>query len=226
VRDLANVLIGMAVVYIGLAACYEPSLRSCSIACTSPEQCIGTQVCLPEGYCADPNVRRCDEGEPILVDASLVTSDTAPPPVDAIDLCAQGCSNGTCIGGVCTIDCSATGSCTTDVACPANLPCHVICGDAACDHKVNCTMAASCKVDCVGQGSCVDEIQCPGNRPCDVTCSGADSCHKRVKCANSCACDVTCSGSGACDEASECPEALCRVGNGCSSQPATCNDCP
>ena len=211
-----KLLIGMAIAYMGLTGCYEPSLRNCSIQCASADQCIGTQVCL-EGYCADANVSRCDEGEAVILDASMN---------DAPDLCNQGCSNGTCVAGVCTIDCSASGSCPNDVICPANIPCHVICGDSACGHKVNCTMAASCEVDCVGDNACGDEIQCPSDRSCDVTCSGESSCLKRVKCASSCACDVTCSGSDSCAEVSECPSDLCDVGNGCSSQPATCDACP
>lgn len=214
-------VIGMVVAHIG-TGCYQPALRDCAVTCTGVDGCAGNQVCL-DGLCAAPNVARCtNDGQPVIIDAS---PDSSPMP-DAFDICTQGCSMGTCIGGVCTIDCSADGACPNDVACPANLPCHVICGDDACGHKVNCTMAASCRVDCNGADSCHDEIQCPNNRECDVSCSGASSCKRRTKCGMSCACDVTCSGVGSCAEASECPASECRVGNGCSSlADPKCDDC-
>lgn len=166
-----------------------------------------------------------------MVDASMIVSqdsgkaDAAPLSPDARDICSQGCPNGTCINGVCTIDCSAPGSCPNDIACPVNLPCHVICGDGSCGHKVLCANSLDCQVDCVGDNSCLDEIQCSTHR-CEVTCSGQNACKRRTKCANACGCDVTCSGAGSCAEASECPAAVCRVGNGCSSQPIGCEACP
>ncbi len=219
-RVLGN-LIGMALAYIGLAGCYEPSLRNCSIQCEAADQCIGAQVCL-EGYCADSNVLRCEGGQPVIVDANVTDVST---PVDATGLCNQACPNGTCIGGVCTIDCSATDTCDNDITCPANLPCRVICGDSSCAKKIICTAAASCDVDCVGSGSCAEEIECAADRDCDVTCSGQNSCRKKVKCADSCSCDIACTGSGSCVEEPECQGALCRIGNACTSQVAGCNTC-
>jgi hypothetical protein len=177
-------------------------------------------------------VTSCDsDGTPVMVDASMVVSqdsgqtDAAPLSPDARDICSQGCPNGTCINGVCTIDCSDPGSCPTDITCPVNLPCHVICGDGSCGHKVNCTGALDCQIDCIGDNSCLDEIQCSSHR-CEVTCSGQNACKRRTKCGNACGCDVTCSGAGSCAEASECPAVVCRVGNGCSSQPIGCEACP
>lgn len=224
-RSLA-LLVGMVAAHIS-TGCYAPSLRDCTVTCSGPDPCAGNQVCL-QGLCAAPNVTRCtDDGQPVIVDASPMPDASADARPDAYDLCTQGCSMGTCIGGICTIDCSADGACPDDVACPANLPCHVICGDGACGHKVNCTMASSCRVDCSGEGACADEIQCPNHRECDVNCTGTSSCKRRTKCGMSCACDVTCSGSGSCGEASECPASECRIGNGCSSLvDPTCDDCP
>jgi hypothetical protein len=213
-------VIGMVVAHIG---CYQPTLRDCTIRCHSPGDCAGDQICLAEGYCAGRNVARCTEdGEPVIIDAA---PDAPVSTVDARDLCSQGCPNGTCIDGVCTIDCSLPNVCSTDVVCPANLPCHVICGDSSCDHKVNCTLALSCTVDCIGTGACGDEIQCSSHE-CNVTCSGPSSCKRRTRCAGSCACDVSCTGTDSCVEASECPSSTCRVGNGCSSIPTGCDDCP
>jgi len=221
-------LIGAVVAHIGLVAgCYQPALRDCTITCTGDGQCASGQVCV-DGFCAGTNVVRCtEEGQPVIVDAAAVTSDAEEPPADADPnvLCNQGCTKGTCIDGVCTIDCSQAGACQTDVVCPLNLPCHVICGDGACHGKVNCTGAESCRVDCTGELACDDDIQCPSGRDCDVVCSGTGSCKHRTKCSNSCSCDVTCSGTGSCPEASECPEMSCRIGNGCTSQLAGCNTC-
>lgn len=216
--------LGMLLICMGLAACYEPSLRNCSVQCDEGDQCLGTQVCVG-GYCADPNVSRCDDGQPVVVDARMAATDVATP-VDAMPGCtSQNCANGTCIGGVCTIDCSAADSCEIGVTCPADLPCRVICGDASCSEKINCTMASSCKVDCVGTQSCLEEIQCPADRACDVTCSGEGSCGKKVKCGDSCACNITCTGLNSCAETPECPASLCRVANACTSQVAGCNTC-
>jgi hypothetical protein len=226
---VANSLIGVVVAHIVLAAgCYDPSLRDCTITCSGSGHCTGDQQCV-DGFCAGPNVARClEQGEAVTVDAAMVTTD-ADPPVDAENamqtLCLQGCTKGTCIDGVCTIDCSQTGSCGSDVACPLNLPCHVICGDGACHGKILCSGALSCQVDCTGAFSCDDEIQCPGGRDCDVVCSGASSCKHRTKCSNSCSCDVSCTGTGSCAEASECPATSCRIGNGCTSQLAGCDTC-
>lgn len=217
----------MVVVHIGLAAgCYEPALTDCMIRCEGPAQCVADQVCL-DGFCAAPVVARCtDQGQPVIVDAAAATSDAMPPPDgDPNALCIQGCSKGTCIDGVCTIDCSEPGTCLTDVVCPMNLPCHVICGDGSCNGKVNCAGAASCAIDCIGDYACDDDISCPSGRPCDVTCSGANSCKHRTKCSNSCSCNVACTGLGSCAEASECPSMTCRIGNGCTSQLAGCNTC-
>jgi hypothetical protein len=209
------------------AGCYRPTLRDCTVQCSAETDCAGEQHCAG-GWCVGAGIETCESvGD--IVDGSMVTATDAAAdatlPPDARDICQQGCSNGTCIGGVCTIDCSAAGSCQTDVICPTNLPCHVICGDSSCGHKVNCTMALGCTIDCIGDMSCADELQCSSHE-CNVTCSGASSCKRRTKCANACACDVTCSGAGSCAEASECPAALCRVGNACTSAPVGCDSCP
>lgn len=214
-------LFGMVIAHL-VVACYHPETQDCTLQCGAPTDCADGQSCA-NGWCANTGVSCTREGNPVVVDGA-VNNNGSPDASNANALCQQGCSKGTCIDGVCVIDCSADGSCPNDVACPANLPCRVICGDSSCAKKINCTMATSCDIRCQGQNACGDEIQCSAGE-CDVACTGAGSCKRRTKCAGSCACDVTCSGPMSCMEASECPAMTCRIGNGCSSLLAGCNDC-
>lgn len=214
-------LLGMAIVHC-VVACYHPETVDCTLQCGAPTDCADGQSCA-NGWCASSGVSCTHEGQPITIDGAVNTN-TGPDAGNVNALCQQGCSKGTCVDGVCVIDCSADGSCPNDVSCPANLPCRVLCGDSACGHKVLCSMSTSCEVRCTGTNACADEIQCPAGE-CDVVCSGSGSCKRRTKCGNSCACDVSCSGPLSCMEASECPEPTCRVGNGCSSLPTGCETC-
>ena len=205
---------------VALAGCYQPELRDCTVRCEQPSDCTGGQVCRDDGWCAAPGVTSCpgegDGDNQATPDASAATGDAS--------LCPLGCSNGTCVDGVCVIDCSATMACQSEVACPANLPCRIVCGDRACAKKINCGMATSCEVQCTGEASCQDEITCNANR-CDIDCTGASSCKRRTKCNGACACDVTCTGIGSCAEPADCPGSTCQLGNGCSSLLAGCNKC-
>jgi hypothetical protein len=169
-----------------------------------------------------PGAKECSKPETndASVDAAVMTPDAPVGP----SLCDQGCTNGSCVDGVCVIDCTTAFSCANDVVCPPNLPCRVVCGDHACAHKVNCGLSTSCQVQCNGDTSCQDEIICNTNR-CDVDCIGASSCKRRTKCSNACACDVTCTGTGSCTEVSECPASTCKLGNGCSSLLTGCDSC-
>jgi hypothetical protein len=175
------------------------------VACYSPSQ---THWPDPEGDAST------DGTEPI--DATLGGGDAA--------LCELGCPNGTCMGGVCVIDCSAPDSCPMDIHCPPNVPCRVMCGDSSCDKKIECQMATSCEVQCTGTDACADEIHCGMDKPCDITCSGLRSCKKRPKCKEACSCDVLCTGIGSCAEAAECPMG-CRLGNGCTAAIGGCDRC-
>lgn len=219
-----SILVGAALTYLVAATgCYNPELRDCTVHCSAPTDCAGGQVCRDDGWCAMPDrTEKCPkegEGEnDATIDAAATSSPDAPSP------CEQGCNSGTCVDGVCVIDCSAPGACPNDVTCPANLPCRVVCGDGSCGHKINCGMSTSCQVQCNGDSSCQDEIQCNANR-CDVDCIGPNSCKRRTKCNSSCACDVSCIGTGSCMEASECPAASCKLGNGCSSLLTGCDRC-
>jgi len=215
----------VAIAACALAACYDPVLRDCTIACASGDACAPGQVCGDDGFCAAPAVAgHCSE---VLRPDARASSkpDAKPAAIDArASLCALGCTNGTCDGDVCVIDCSAAGSCPTDVHCPANLPCRVVCGDNACKGHVDCTKASACDIRCTGDQSCANEVDC-GPGACDVTCSGASSCHAKTKCHGSCACDVACTGLSSCMGGADCPED-CQLGLGCTSQLASCDKCP
>jgi hypothetical protein len=218
-----GILVGGLLAYlVANAGCYNPQLRDCAVQCSAPTDCTGGQVCRADGFCSMAGAAECSNVDGEMPDGNTANDASTNP--DALSLCQLGCSNGTCVAGVCVIDCSATGSCPNDVICPANLPCRVVCGDQACGHKVNCGMSTSCHVQCMGTSSCQDEIQCNANR-CDVDCTGPSSCKRRTKCANACACDVSCTGTGSCAEPSECPESTCRIGNGCTSLLAGCDSC-
>jgi hypothetical protein len=39
-----------------LAACYQPTLRDCTVSCASPGDCASGQVCGADGMCAAPGV--------------------------------------------------------------------------------------------------------------------------------------------------------------------------
>ncbi len=208
-----------------VGACYAPTLRDCAVTCAAATECGGGQICGADGFCAAPDVAgTCGA----MLDAAPATdvgaTGDAPPP-DA-SLCALGCSNGTCVGGVCVIDCSAPDSCPDDIVCAPNVPCRVLCGDRSCDNQIKCELASSCDIRCMGLGSCGDELIC-GKAPCTIACSGEQSCARRVKCKEACSCDVSCSGLEACGETPECPHGdTCRLGAGCTSSVPACNACP
>ena len=209
----------IALVLVCLVGCYSPSVRDCTVSCGGPGDCTGGQVCSTEGWCAAPETSCMG----VAPDSSMATSDGG---ADARPLCELGCPNGTCVEGVCVIDCSAPGSCVlSDITCPPNVPCRITCGDLSCTKKVHCGLASACEVQCNGTNACADEVVC-GKAPCDITCAGDGSCKKRVKCKEACSCDVECTGTGACAETPECPLMdACKLGRGCSSELAGCDRC-
>jgi hypothetical protein len=224
-RRVAILAGGLLAYLVATAGCYNPELRDCTVQCSAATDCTGGQVCRADGWCAMPGTEECAEGgsdNNVAIDAPNMVGPDAPAGPTA---CDQGCTNGTCVAGVCVIDCSAPYSCiTNDVLCTPGLPCRVVCGDHSCSHKIVCGTATSCEVQCNGDFSCQDEIQCNTNR-CDVDCIGVSSCRRRTRCANACACDASCTGASTCPEISECPASSCRLGNGCTSILTGCDSC-
>lgn len=151
--------------------------------------------------------------------------------------CSAGrtCVDGYCVEvavacpGVCQSCVTATRSCALDgdatptgnVTCPADWNCTITCGRDAC-RNVDCREAASCIVTCDGDQAC-DSVRC-GDGRCDVTCTGQDACTD-VDCRDSCACDVTCTDADACSNPAQCPGNPCESGDGCTSDPGSCNQC-
>lgn len=42
-----------------LPACYEPSLKDCTVTCAGAEDCIGGEVCGAQGFCVADLAARC-----------------------------------------------------------------------------------------------------------------------------------------------------------------------
>jgi hypothetical protein len=121
--------------------------------------------------------------------------------------CAQStctAAGGACIGGVCEIDQNGPGG----VACPAGVPCRVICfGASDCQAGlIQCGNATTCDVRCEGSSACQDQgVDCGTAAVCTVRCFGANACQhgtngrQSVECHTS-MCTVTCDGSNACQD--------------------------
>jgi hypothetical protein len=196
--------IALALVAILAAACYDPSLRDCAVACRNGGDCATGQICGDDGWCAAPAVAgRCDAAR----DASEPDEPDAEAPIEPA-----------------VFDCSGEDDCDMEIRCPPGVPCVIVCtGDGACPKRIHCEEAWSCEIDCGGVDSCADEVRC-GAGPCTVACTGAGSCAKKTKCAESCDCDVDCSGEAACADGSDCPDG-CAAGAGCTSDLAGCDSC-
>jgi hypothetical protein len=77
-----EVLAALAAVAL-LAACYQPSLRDCTVSCASPGDCAHGQVCGADGMCAAPGIAgHCmtapDAGQPPRDAAVDARPDTTP----------------------------------------------------------------------------------------------------------------------------------------------------
>jgi hypothetical protein len=74
-----------------IGGCYDPSVRDCSVECSSPKECAGGQVCSNDGYCVGPSYRgRC--AREALLDAASKMNDAEEDasPDASVSLCEQG----------------------------------------------------------------------------------------------------------------------------------------
>src|SRR5690349_8077127 len=125
-------LVGVVIAHlVAIAGCYDPDLRDCTVSCATPSDCANGQSCVA-GWCTGTTTCSIgpvgdDQGddEPGATDAAIANPPDAPPNQA---MCQLGCTNGTCLAGVCVIDCSALNACAGDVMCPPNIPCRVVCG--------------------------------------------------------------------------------------------------
>ena len=61
-----------------LVACYQPTLRDCTVSCASASDCAGDQVCGASGWCAAPDVA-------CTLDPDAASGDSASPDGGDVD---------------------------------------------------------------------------------------------------------------------------------------------
>jgi hypothetical protein len=130
--------------------------------------------------------------------------------------CPTECTGG-CQGTTCTIDCSGqnTPCADTDIVCPANFDCRVVCtGVDSCDTgTITCPPLYGCRVECSGgNDACGDRTVVCGAGPCSMDCQ-PDTCNgAEVDCSGS-QCTATCNGSAPGDQ----PAVDCTGSCACTS---------
>ena len=219
-----------ALVLLTLLAGCTFERRTLDYACPNTSDCDDGRVCNADGWCVVSTT------EPDAGGDAGPTIDSGPmidggPPADASTpdafVCPPGCTS--CVGDLCVITCAPTGSCATQVVCPAGVKCKVECnGDSSCGAGVDCSAAASCVIECTNTGSCAGALTCGAGR-CRVECQGGDSCLGGIDCSDSCACDTFCTGVGSCTTLPVCahpegPQGCVKSGE-CESTAGQCNDC-
>ena len=160
-----------------LAAACSVNRRSNQLACTSSTTCSDGRTCV-QGFC-------------VFDDGGVAKGDG--PQGNCPSQCTS-CNNG-------QMTCNITGGSGNDVVCPAGWDCTINCSATGSCSSVSCNNASSCTVECSGVGSCA-HVDC-GNAQCAVHCSGTGAC-SQVDCPSSCQCDVTCAGTNACSTL-QCP---------------------
>jgi hypothetical protein len=106
---------------VGLAGCYNPSLRDCTVTCHGASDCAGGQVCGDDGYCAAPAIagtcKAPDARE--STDAPDVADGPFDAPVDGTPDAAPAQLHLTITGKGKVSDPSGTITCMTDCLFPA-----------------------------------------------------------------------------------------------------------
>jgi hypothetical protein len=203
-------MVALAVLAVGCSF----DRRSGAFRCDSGEACGPERVC-QDGWCVSTSQPLADGGGDGDGDG-----DAGGP--DGAFACPADCTR--CDGDLCVMDCSVSGSCATEVVCPAGVRCKVECGTASCGAGIDCSAAASCRIECPNDQACAGLITC-GPGFCRVECGGLDSCTGGIDCSGSCACDTFCTGAGSCAVAPSCTKPMCTSGVDCTSVMGQCNEC-
>lgn len=67
--SVASSLLGLSLVAV--AACYDPAVEDCAVACESPGDCAAGQICGSDGFCSAPGVAgTCNHPVAAVLDAS------------------------------------------------------------------------------------------------------------------------------------------------------------
>ncbi len=207
---------GLALVALLGAAC-QVDARSDQFRCGDGEVCGDGRTCVA-GWCVEGD----GGGSPIDADPDRID---ASEEIDAPFVCPPACDS--CVDGGCVIDCAGASACTAEVVCPAGIPCTVNCsGVDSCGGGVDCSAASACDVECIAETSCGGAITC-GTGRCLVRCTAIGTCQSDIDCNAACGCDVECSGAGSCAGNEDCPGGgSCDPGQGCTSSPPPCDNCP
>lgn len=200
---------------------------SCSIKHASEQyECDTNADCQELG-----DGRVCNEGLCVIPGGNIkdaAPGDTLRPPdapTDAPLVCPSQCTSCNLDKKECIIDCNqnpmACGA--PQIKCPPGFACTIKCNTpSSCRNGIDCLGATACRIECTGGFSCRNVACGPG--PCDVLCTGTSAC-AGISCGQSCACDVDCNLAASCFNVS-CTKQACDIGQGCSSEPATCDTCP
>lgn len=114
-----------------MSACYQPTLRDCTVSCTSAADCAGDQVCGANGWCAaqgvvcsldpdaaSPDAAGPDAGDTDAADGDAMMPTDGTPMIDAgADLRIVISGRGSVVGDYPGVDCmSPPGDCTYGIS--------------------------------------------------------------------------------------------------------------
>jgi hypothetical protein len=139
-------------------------------------------------------------------DAPQGVDDALPAPVDAprtmppgdagtCDPVACSAAGGACITGACELVASSEAA----LACPAGMPCRLVCeGYRFCREGASCAGAPWCEVACLGFRACQTGVSC-GTAQCQVACLGEEACEGGITVEAGGTCTARCCGIEACN---------------------------
>jgi hypothetical protein len=108
-----------------LTACYQPTLRDCTVSCASASDCAGDQVCGESGWCAaqgvvcalEPDAAGADSAVTDAGDSDATMTDTMVPVDAGASLRIVISGRGSVAGDFPNVDCqSPPGDCTYGIS--------------------------------------------------------------------------------------------------------------